>query len=207
LPPFDVHVPLMSLPYLFETQRATIPREIPYLAVESARVDRWRGVVQRYPGLRLGIAWQGRPDFRGDSRRSIPLAEFEPLARVPSVSVFSLQRGPGVEQVATMRDRFSVVEPVEPFDPPGQAFLDTAAIIQSLDLVITSDTATAHLAGALGVSVWLALSFAPDWRWMMEGETSPWYPSMRLFRQTRPGQWSDIFQQMVQALRPLVGTR
>ena len=203
LPPFDVHVPLMSLPYLFETRLETIPREIPYLAVESARVDRWRGVVQRYPGFRLGIAWQGRPDFRGDSRRSIPLADFEPLARVPGVSVFSLQRGPGVEQSPATRGRFTVIEPSEPFDQPGEAFLDTAAAMQALDLVITSDTATAHLAGALGVDVWVALSFAPDWRWILEGDSCPWYPSMRLFRQTRLGQWSGVLERMAGALRQL----
>ena len=205
LPAFDVHVPLMSLPQLLGVELDTLPCETPYLAVEQARVDKWREELKKYSGFKIGIGWQGRPDFRGDRLRSISLETFAPLADVAEVRLISLQKGPGSEQLGAGLLRFDVVDLGDEIDRTGSRFMDTAAVMQSLDLVVTSDTALAHLAGALGVRVWLALSAAPDWRWMVEREDSPWYPSMRLFRQSRLDDWTDVFERMAAELRTLNG--
>jgi tetratricopeptide (TPR) repeat protein len=203
LPPFDVWVPLMSLPYVFQTEVDTVPSDVPYLAPEQARVERWRGELKPSSGLKVGIAWQGRRDHRLDRLRSMPLACFAPLAAVPGVRLLSLQKGAGSEQVAALGDRFELVDLASRLDNEPAAFLDTAAVMKSLDLVVTSDTAIAHLAGALGVRVWLALPLAPDWRWMFVREDSPWYPTMRLFRQSRFRQWSDVFERMAADLEKM----
>ncbi len=205
LPAFDVHVPLMSLPQLLGVELDTLPCEAPYLAVEQVRVDKWREELKKYSGFKIGIGWQGRPDFRGDRLRSISLETFAPLADVAEVRLISLQKGPGSEQLGAGLHRFDVVDLGDEIDRTASRFMDTAAVMQSLDLVVTSDTALAHLAGALGVRVWLALSAAPDWRWMVEREDSPWYPSMRLFRQSRLGDWTDVFERMAAELRTLNG--
>jgi hypothetical protein len=122
------------------------------------------------------------------------------LAQVSGVTFVGLQKGPGSEQIPLVQDRFSIVDLGSAADVAAGPFMDTAAIVQNLDLVITSDTALAHLAGALGVPVWLALGFAPDWRWLTRGATSPWYPTMRLFRQPAPGDWPSVFAEMTRAL-------
>jgi tetratricopeptide (TPR) repeat protein len=207
LPPFDVHTPLLSLPHTLGIELETIPADIPYLAVEQARVGRWRNELLQYDGFKVGIAWQGRPTFREDRERSIPVQEFAPLAGIPGVRLMSLQQGPGREQLTENKLGFSVIELPQTVDRPGEAFLDSAAIMQSLDLVVTSDTATAHLAGALGVPVWVALSFAPDWRWLQSRSDSPWYPTMRLFRQRTFGQWSPVFSEIGRELERLARPR
>jgi hypothetical protein len=203
LPAFEVHVPLMSLPHVFGTELDTVPADVPYLKAESARVAQWREALAAYEGLRVGIAWQGRRAFRGDVLRSMPLESFAPLAAVDGLRLFSLQKGPGSEQVQELRGRFEVIDLAARLDNTGGAFLDTAAVMNNLDLVITSDTAIAHLAGGLGVRVWVALAFAPDWRWMIGRDDSPWYPTIRLFRQRVPGDWSDVFERMAAELRAL----
>ena len=197
LPEYDVHVPLMSLPGLLGTTLESVPADVPYLDAEPQLVEAWRHRLGSYPGFKVGIVWQGNPKFRLDRLRSIPLAQFAPLARVPGVHLFSLQKGPGAEQLAAVTDRFPVTDLGRRLDD----FMDTAAVLKNLDLVISVDTAIAHLAGALGIPVWVALPFAPDWRWLMDREDSPWYPTMRLFRQTRPGQWEDVFQRIAEALQ------
>lgn len=192
-PPFDVHCPLLSLPRAFRTTLATIPAEVPYLAAEPERVASWRS---RLPGdgLRVGIAWQGNPSARVDRGRSPPLAAFAPLARTPGVHLVSLQKNDGVDQLTEAGVAVLTLGP--DFDGGADAFLDTAAVMMSLDLVITSDTSVAHLAGALGRPVWVALKSVPDWRWLMEREDSPWYPTARLFRQAVAGDWSGVFERM-----------
>ena len=197
LPDYDVHVPLMSLPGLLGTTLESVPADVPYLDAEPQLVEAWRHRLGSYPGFKVGIVWQGNPKFRLDRRRSIPLAQFAPLARVPGVHLFSLQKGPGAEQLAAVTDRFPVTDLGRRLDD----FMDTAAVLKNLDLVISVDTAIAHLAGALGIPVWVALPFVPDWRWLMDREDSPWYPTMRLFRQARPGQWEDVFQRIAEALQ------
>ena len=155
--------------------------------------------------LLVGIVWQGNPRHRLDRYRSAPLAVFAPLARVPGVRLISLQKGAGCEQIATAP--LTVEQPQEELDAGGESFADTAAIMKCLDLVISSDTAIPHLAGALGVPVWVALTFVPDWRWLLHCRDSPWYPTMRLFRQSRFGQWEDVFQHMANELERLLAER
>jgi hypothetical protein len=132
------------------------------------------------------------------------LLAFEPLARVPGVRLISLQQGLGTDQIAVARKQFELASFPDDLDIQG-AFVDTAAIITNLHLVITSDTSVAHLAGALGASVWLATSRIPEWRWFLGREDSPWYPSMRLFRQTELGRWDDVFRRMTDELALLTG--
>jgi tetratricopeptide (TPR) repeat protein len=195
---FDVQVPMMSLPLICGTLLETIPSCVPYLAADPQWVEFWRGALGAKAGLRVGIAWQGRPTYAGDRFRSIPLAQFAPLAQ-RGVELISLQKGPGSQQLTAGVAPFPVRE-LNDLDEEHGPFIDTAAVMKNLDLVITSDTAIAHLAGALGVSVWVALPLSPDWRWLYQREDSPWYPTMRLFRQLSHGDWPSVFQRMAEAL-------
>lgn len=200
LPPFDVHAPLLSLPRIFGTTLETVPAGVPYLHADVRLVDRWHRELDELPGFRVGIAWQGSRSFYFDRLRSVPLAEFAPLAAVPGVTLISLQKGFGSEQMAALAERFAVIDLASRLDEASGPFVDTAAVMKSLDLVITSDTSIAHLAGALAVPVWVAIPFAPDWRWLLEREDSPWYPTMRLFRQTERGDWRSVFERIARAL-------
>jgi Flp pilus assembly protein TadD len=200
LPDTDVHAPLLSLPRLFRTTLATVPAEVPYLTADASRVGHWREKLQGLPGRKVGIAWQGNPRHLWDRHRSAPLVAFAPLARVAGVSLVSLQKGDGAEQLRAAR--LPVHELGEDLDREG-AFLDTAAVMQCLDLVVTVDTATAHLAGALGIPVWVALSTIADWRWLRDRADSPWYPTLRLFRQQRLGDWRPVFRRVARGLRRL----
>jgi len=146
--------------------------------------------------LKIGIFWQGSPKHRNDRNRSIPLGCFEPLARHAGVRLLSLQKDSGLEQLPSLAERFPITE----LGSRLASFMDTAALLVNLDLLITCDTAVAHLAGALGVPVWVALPLAPDWRWLLDRGDSPWYPTMRLFRQKQPGDWAGVFQQIETAL-------
>jgi Flp pilus assembly protein TadD len=207
LPPFDAHLPLLSAPGVLGIRLDNIPATVPYLAADRALVDSWRQRLAGWGGLRVGIGWQGRPTYREDRQRSIPLAQFAPLAQVPGVTLLSLQKGPGIEQIPLVQTQFSVVDLGSAADVATGPFLDTAAIVQNLDLVVTSDTALAHLAGGLGVPVWLGLGFAPDWRWLTGRANSPWYPTMRLFRQPAPGDWPSVFRAMAGALTDWINSR
>jgi Flp pilus assembly protein TadD len=204
VPPFDVHSPLLSLGRVFAAGINPIPAEVPYIFPDPERVQHWRQELARVDGFKIGIAWQGSPGYRWDCLRSFPLAHFAPLAALPHVRLVSLQKGPGADQLANAG--FPVIDLGERLDADG-AFVDTAAVIESLDLVITSDTAVAHLAGALAKPVWLALSLAPEWRWLLKREDSPWYPGMRLFRQTRFGDWREVFERMAATLENIIHQR
>ncbi len=207
LPRFDLHVPLLSLPGVLGTTLETVPADVPYLAADPRLLKHWRGQLRGVTGYKVGIVWQGNPEYSLDQFRSIPLREFAPLADVPDVHLLSLQKTHGLEQLADAAGQFSVIELGSKLDQTGGAFMDTAAVICNLDLVVTSDTATAHLAGGLGVPVWVALSHAPEWRWMLDREDSPWYPTMRLFRQSRQGDWSDVFVRLKKELAAYVARR
>ncbi len=200
---FDYQIPLMSLPAACGTTAETIPMTIPYLHAESERVAAWRETLAAIEGFKVGIGWQGNPDFKFDRHRSMPLACFAPLASCEGVKLFSLQKGPGREQLAPLSDTLPVVDLGASLDEGGSAFVDTAAVMMNLDLVITSDTAIAHLAGALGVPVWVALQHLPDWRWQLDRPDCPWYPTMRLFRQTAFGDWDGVFAKIAAELRSL----
>lgn len=205
LPEHDVYCPLLTLPGLTDTlDPERFPREVPYFQTDSALVDRWRRELEASPGFRVGINWQGNPGYGGDRHRSIPLAQFEPLARVPGVRLISLQKNHGLEQLEALGDRFSVLDLGRRLDTESGPFLDTAAVLTSLDLFITCDTSVGHLAASLGVPTWLALSAAPDWRWLLGREDSPWYPTVRLFRQADYMVWPPVFERMAEALAALV---
>jgi hypothetical protein len=205
LPPFDVHAPLMSLPGILRTTLNSVPATVPYLAANAELTAVWRERLQTARGFRVGINWQGDPNNPMDRTRSISLMQFAPLADVAGVRLISLQKGPGTEQLVANASEFDVVHLGDDVDESAGAFMDTAAIMQSLDLVITSDTSIAHLAGGQGVPVWVALAFVPEWRWLLERDDSPWYPTMRLFRQPQPDDWSGLFAEMQTMLSQLVG--
>jgi tetratricopeptide (TPR) repeat protein len=200
LPVFDVEAPLLSLPAIFRTTPQTVPAPIPYLTAEPELRARWGAELRALPGFKIGIAWQGSPTYRGDRLRSIPLRHFEPLTRVPGVRLVSLQKGPGAEQLATIPADWQILDWSRRLDEGPGTFQDTAAVMQSLDLIVSADTSVAHLAGALGMPVWLALPHASDWRWGLTGDSSPWYPRTRLFRQRRAGDWDEVFAHMAAEL-------
>ena len=196
---FDVQVALMSLPYRFGTGLSSIPNAVPYLRAEAEFVARYRQRIGVH-GFKVGIAWQGNPHAKVDRGRSIPLREFLPLARLPGVRLISLQRQHGLEQLAQLPADANIETRGDDFAPAPDEFIDTAAAIANLDLVITSDTSVAHLSAALGCPTWVVLAYAADWRWMLDRDDSPWYPSMRLFRQPHPGDWGSTFSNVVSAL-------
>jgi hypothetical protein len=173
----------------------TVPAEVPYLHAEPQRVEGWRKRLEEVQGFRVGVVWQGNPKFQWDRWRSVPLEEFAPLVGVEGVRLVSLQQGDGTEQVRALRGRVPVVELGEELDAEG-SFLDPAAVMRCLDVVVTADTAAAHLAGAAEVTAWVALAKVADWRWGRAGESTRWYPSMRLFRQCRLGEWGPVFRCM-----------
>jgi len=197
LPEFEVHAPLMSLPRIVGTTLDSIPAEVPYLTADESLVGQWGRVLDPAGGFKIGIAWQGNPRYRRDRERSFRLAQLEPVARLADVRLFSLQNGFGTEQIGEVESQFAVT------DLGGRLtdFMDVAAVMRNLDLVITPDTSLAHLAGALGVPVWVALPFAPDWRWLADRPASPWYPTMRLFRQSTGGDWDEVFERIASELR------
>lgn len=195
---FDFHAPLHSLPLAFGTTLTTVPTWPAYLKAPAERVARWASLLGPQ-GRKIGINWQGSIGAT-DVGRSFHLSQFLPLAHVPGVRLISLQKGAGEAQLKDVPD--GVVETLgADFDAPGAAFLDSAAVIQLCELVITSDTSLAHLAGALGVPTWLVLKRVPEWRWLLGREDSPWYSSMRLFRQEVAGDWEHVFERIEGALR------
>ena len=189
-PAFEYHIPLMSLPLALGLTVETIPAQVPYLKAEPERVVRWRSRIGE-KGFKIGISWQGARG--GVTSRAVPLRCFAGLSAIPGVRLISLQKEFDTEQLATL----PMVESLgQDFDSGPGAFLDSAAVMQSLDLVITLDSALAHLAGAMGRPVWVALKQVPDWRWFLGRGDSPWYPSMRLFRQKADGDWAGVFADM-----------
>jgi tetratricopeptide (TPR) repeat protein len=204
LPAFDFQAPLLSLPGLCRTTLATIPANIPYLRADPQRAAYWRDRLDGFTGFKIGIAWQGSRHHKGDHLRSFALAQFTPLTALPGIRLFSLQKGPGTEQLENMGGGLPVTDLGTSF--AADSLMDAAAAMTALDLIITVDSALAHLAGALGLPVWVALPFAPDFRWMREREDSPWYPRMRLFRQARVGDWDDVFQRITGAVKDRLTT-
>jgi tetratricopeptide (TPR) repeat protein len=187
LPPFEVHAPLMSLPYLLGTRLETVPAEVPYLSAPAKVVERWRIRLAQSPAFKVGIVWQGNPRHTRDRHRSVPLRQFAPLAAVPGVELVSLQKGDAPAVLRALGSRFRVTELSEAQSPDGHTFAETSAVMKNLDLVITLDTAVAHLAGALALPVRVGLSKIVDWRWLLDRPDTPWYPTMRLFRQETLG--------------------
>ncbi len=205
LPSFDTYVPLLSLPAIFRTKLEDIPgiHPVPYLRADQEVARLWSDRLgPRSPGeLRVGICWQGNAAHPGDRFRSAPLAAFLPLATVPGVTLISIQKGYGIEQIAPLADRLPVLDFRD-----STRFEDTAALMALLDLMITIDSAPVHLAGALGVPTWLAASTDTDWRWLADREDSPWYPTVRIFRQSELYNWDSVFERMARELSELAAS-
>ncbi|MEW6593984.1 MAG: tetratricopeptide repeat protein [Thermodesulfobacteriota bacterium] len=187
----DLHVPLLNLPALFRTGETTIPAKVPYLHADPKRIDEFAPFFADTSGaFKIGLAWRGNPGHKNDRNRSCRLNDFAPLLSRPGTAWYSLQKE---------HDESLPLEMVD-LAPHLNSFADTAAVMAHLDLVISVDTSVAHLAGALAGRVWTVLPYVPDWRWLLSDETTPWYPTMRLFRQPRRGDWHEVFKQVREAL-------
>ena len=193
---FDYHASLLDLPGFFQTDLHTIPVNVPYLFADSSKSQKWRTKLAN-TALKVGIVWAGSPDHGRDRDRSCSIKKFLPLTQIEGVQLYSLQKGDAAAQLA----KYDSLSLVEDFSGRLHDFSDTAAAIEGLDLIISVDTAVAHLAGAMGKPVWLLLPYSPDWRWMLDRQDSPWYPAMQLFRQPSRGDWTDVFNKVACQLR------
>jgi tetratricopeptide (TPR) repeat protein/SAM-dependent methyltransferase len=200
LPPFDRQLPLLSLPRVYGTRLDTIPAAVPYLAADPQLAEVWRERLAALTGLRVGLVWAGSTIHPNDHNRSLDPSALTPFGALPGVSYVSLQKGRAIEGLPAQMQVLDAA-------PELNDFADTAAALANLDLLITVDTSVAHLAGAMGKPVWLLLPFSPDWRWLLERDDSPWYPSMRLFRQAEPGTWGAVLQQVAEELAALAGVK
>jgi tetratricopeptide (TPR) repeat protein len=200
----DAQVALMSLPHFFKTDLSSVPNQVPYLKAEPRLEQAWKARIGAH-GFKIGIAWQGNPVGAIDAGRSVPLKQFAPLSKIPDARLISLQKHVGLDQLADLPEGIKIEAMGDEFDSGPDAFVDTAAVMNNLDLIITCDTSIAHLAGALGRPTWVALKQVPDWRWMLDREDTPWYPTMRLFRQNERDDWGDVFSNIEQSLRQLLG--
>jgi hypothetical protein len=201
-PEYDLRCPLMSLPLIFGTTLENVPADVPYLAAAPDRLERWRRRLGRKTGPRIGLVWSGNHGHRDDRNRSAPLERLLRLTSLPGREVLSLQKELRDADRAAL-----AASGMRCFGDELEDFSDTGALVSLLDLVITVDTAVAHLAGALGRPVWILLPFAGDWRWMLDREDSPWYPTARLFRQGAPGAWEELAERVVEALDEQPGLR
>ena len=189
-PPFDCHCPMMSLPYALKTDLATIPASVPYLFSEPSRLALWRSHLGPKSRPRVGLVWSGNPGHKNDHNRSISIATLQPLLENEAIEWCSLQKEIRGHDMAWL----SSSPGIRHFGGYLHDFADTAALVQLMDIVITVDSGVAHLAGAMGRPVWILLPFNPDWRWLLDREDSPWYPSARLFRQTAAGDWASVIE-------------
>ena len=197
VPTFDCHCPVASLPLAFATELNSIPASVPYLKADPALVQAWAEKLgPRHADLRIGLAWAGNPDFQDDRRRSLTLTQLSPLADAHNVIFYSLQKGHAASQLATPPRGMKIND----LGCELTDFADTAAAMSSLDLIVTTDTSVAHLAGALGLPVWVMLQYVPAWRWLIDREDSPWYPTMKLFRQRVFGDWAEVIDRVAKSL-------
>lgn len=194
-PPFDQHCELMSLPMAIGLRMADLPCQVGYLSADAARVEKWRKRLASLPRPWVALAWAGRPTHSNDANRSLALADMAPLA-VPGITYLAIQKGPAAAQAATAPPGMNIV----PLDAEIADFEDTAAILSLADLLVSVDSSPVHLAGALNRPAWVLLPFLPDWRWLLQRSDSPWYPSLRLFRQPAPGDWKPVMHDVGQAL-------
>jgi tetratricopeptide (TPR) repeat protein len=191
LPEFDVQCPLLSLPLAFHTTLQTIPVKVPYIASDTALIRKWKDKIERDGSrMKVGVVWAGNPGFRQNRYRNIPLERFSTLAQIPGVTLYSIQKGEEAKETKNPPGNMNIIDYTEDI----RDFSDTASLIENLDLVISIDSAVAHLAGALGKLTWTLLPFSPEWRWLLNREDSPWYPTMRLFRQPSLGNWEPVIE-------------
>jgi hypothetical protein len=201
-PPFDFHCEMMSLPMAMNLKLSDLPGRSPYLSADPARVEHWRTRVAAHAGPRVALFWSGRPTHLNDAARSMSLADLAPLA-TPGVTFWSLQKGEKAVQAHEPPPGMHLV----PMGEEIRDFEDTAALLTLADLLISVDSSPVHLAGALGRPVWVMLSFVHDWRWLLDRTDSPWYPTVRLFRQHSPRDWSGVMASIAAELAPLARAR
>ncbi len=199
---FDFNISLLSLPYYFKTTLETIPSAVPYIKVSDIKIKEWKKILKNDDNFKIGLVWGGNPKHGKDDNRSIPLEDFSILSSLKDVKLFSLQKGKPLKQIENCNFN------IENLSAIGQnSFVDTAAIIENLDLVISVDTSVAHLAGAVGKPIWTLLQYDFDWRWMKDRNDSPWYPSMKLFRQKAPGDWKSVIYDIVFQLNEILSCK
>jgi tetratricopeptide (TPR) repeat protein/ADP-heptose:LPS heptosyltransferase len=209
LPPFDVQASLMSLPHILKTKFESLPAEIPYLFADEKLTDHWKEELAKDKNFKIGVCWQGNSNYATPQLRtavalkSIEAQQLAPLC-LPGVSLYSLQKMTGTDQVNQLSDDVKIITFDGNFDQSNGRFMDTAAVMKNLDLIITVDTSICHLASGLGVPTWVMLPNPPDWRWMLDRSDSPWYPTIRLFRQPTPGDWESVVQMVAKELKQLV---
>ena len=191
---FDCHCPLLSLPLAFKTNLETIPKKIPYLYVNNERINKWKNFLGNQD-FKIGISWQSKGNFNS-IEKSFPLIFFKNISKIPNIRLVSLQKNFGIEQLSSLPSDCKIQTLPADFDDGDNAFLDSAAILKCVDLFITCDSALGHLAGSLGTKTWLLLKHYPDWRWHLDDDFSPWYPNHRIFRQSIPGDWKGVFEQV-----------
>ncbi len=196
---FDYHISLLSLPLYFNTDINNIPSNVPYIFADKPLSEQLATAIKKDNKLNIGIVWAGNPSHNNDSNRSCALENFEKLFTIDGIRIFSLQKGKPINQLRNKN------YPVIDLDSKGlETFGHTAAVIENLDLIISVDTSVAHLAGAMGKLVWILLPFLPDWRWMLNRNDSPWYPTMKLFRQRKAGDWKGVFEDVITELQKLI---
>ena len=201
LPFFDFHCPLLSLPHAFKTNINNIPNNIPYIKKPSLQKKIWGNELNQ-ENFNIGICWQGS-SYSKDEGRSFPVRYFKDISRIKNVKLFSLQKNDGSDQLKTNFDEIKIFNLGTDLDKEAP-FLDTAILMKKLDLIITVDTSIAHLAGSMGCKVWVLLQFIPDWRWMLDKDFTPWYPSMKLFRQSKPNDWSGPLKQIEKEINSFI---
>jgi tetratricopeptide (TPR) repeat protein len=201
VPHYDLQLPLMDLPRIFETTLETIPVGVPYLQADPAKVEAWRTALGHQPALKVGVVWAGSPLHKGDQQRSLSAEAVLPRLVMPGVQLFSLQKEPRPADIPVLQQ---LAGDIIDLGPRLGDFADTAAAVAALDLVISVDTSVAHLAGALGRPCWILLPHALDWRWLRDREDSPWYPSIRLFRQSKPQAWDSVLARVSAELARVV---
>jgi tetratricopeptide (TPR) repeat protein len=197
--PFDYHCSLLDVADVLKIDATNIPNRVPYIRLPENLVGYWKRRLDQWipkSRFRIGLVWQGNPDHQADMFRSFPLSVLEPLSTLPDTEWVSLQFGKGSEQVDAWKGQRPIHRLNDDLDRSSGAFMDTAAILHHLDWIVTSDTSMAHLAGALGRPTKLILGYTPDWRWLQERSDSPWYPTMKLFRQSKIGDWSGPAEQV-----------
>jgi len=214
-PPFDVYAALVSCPMILNTTLDTVPADIPYLPVDEDLVGYWKDQLSSDHNFKIGICWQGNPNYSTHilrlavAAKSMPLSNFVPLFDIPGTSFYCLQIKTGTDQILNLspyaREKLIVFD--GDFDKTHGGFMDSAAVVKNLDLVITVDTSVSHFAAGLGIPTWVLLPNPPDWRWMLERTDTPWYPNMRLFRQPTPGDWESVMNTIAMELMTLLDMR
>ncbi len=196
----DSYAPLSALPAIVGTFLPAPPPAPAAFTPDAAVAAAWKATLDEKPEMKVGIAWRGNPDNRVHIVRDIPPVFFKKLARVEGVRLCTVQKGPRPDDVGKIAKPGRLTDLTAHFNAPAWTLLDTAAVIRNMDLVVTCDTVIAHIAGSLGVRTWVALPLSPDWRWRLDGDATPWYPAMTLFRQEKLQRWDDVFDRIEERL-------